>query len=192
MQMASQLGLFGRTTTPLVDDATGRIVYYPDVLDVNECAELFALVLDQAPWKNEQMWMYDKMVDVPRKSAHYGSDCPPLLMDEKTRIEALLDYRFSNVSLNYYRDGRDSVAWHSDRVEELRPNPTIALLSLGSTRQMLLRTKERPRKTFAIDLDPGSVFVMSGPSQDYWEHTIPKTLRPADARISIAFRPYRG
>lgn len=190
--MAAQLGLFGSDTRVLVDDATGRIAYYPDVLSAKESGELFELAVAQAPWKHEQMWMYDKMVDVPRKSAYYGADCPPLLEEVKQRIEALLDYRFSNVSLNYYRDGRDSVAWHSDRVEALRPNPTIALLSLGSTRQMLLRTKERPRTSFAIDLDPGSVFVMSGASQTYWEHTIPKTSRPADSRISIAFRPYRG
>ncbi len=190
--MAAQLGLFGNTDRILVDDASGRIAYYPDVLSAAQSRPLFELLIAQAPWKNEQMWMYDKMVDVPRKSAYYGTDCPPLLLGAKQRIETLLDYAFSNVSLNYYRDGRDSVAWHSDRIEELRPNPTIALLSLGSTRQMLLRTKERPRRTFAIDLDPGSLFVMSGASQEHWEHTIPKTSHPADARISIAFRPYRG
>jgi alkylated DNA repair dioxygenase AlkB len=190
--MAAQLGLFGSTNRVLVDDATGRVAYYPDVLNVSESRELFELVLSHAPWKNEQMWMYDKMVDVPRKSAYYGSDCPLLLLEAKRRIEEQLDYQFSNVSLNYYRSGRDSVAWHSDRIEEMRPNPTIALLSLGSTRQMLLRTKARPRRTLSIDLDPGSVFVMSGASQECWEHTIPKTLRPADPRISVAFRPYRG
>lgn len=190
--MAAQLGLFGTSTRVLVDDASGCITYYPAVLDATESAGLFALVVDQAPWKNEQMWMYDKMVDVPRKVAYFGTEYPAMLVAAKQRIEALLHYQFSNVALNFYRDGRDSVAWHSDRIEELRPNPTIALLSLGSTRQMFLRTKERPRKTFAIDLDPGSVFVMSGPSQVHWEHTIPKTSRPADARISIAFRPYCG
>jgi alkylated DNA repair dioxygenase AlkB len=115
-----------------------------------------------------------------------------MLAGAQARIEALLNDPLPHVSLNYYRDGRDSVAWHSDRIDPQRPNPTIALLSLGSTRQMLVRTKELPRKTHAIDLHPGSVFVMSGPSQVHWEHTIPKTSRPADARISIAFRPYRG
>jgi alkylated DNA repair dioxygenase AlkB len=190
--MAAQLGLFGNSNRILIDDASGRIAYYPDVLNAAESAALFEAVLDQAPWTSETMWMYDKMVDVPRKVAYFGTDCPPILTEAKARIEALLDESLPNISLNFYRDGRDSVAWHSDRIEHVKPNPTIALLSLGSTRQMLLRTKERPRKTLAVDLDPGSVFVMSGPSQVHWEHTIPKTSRPADARVSIAFRPYRG
>lgn len=190
--MAAQLGLFGNTTRVLVDDASGRITYYPAVLDPAESASLFGLVIEQAPWTNETMWMYDKMVDVPRKVAYVGTACPPMLAEAHRRIESLLNERLPNISLNYYRDGRDSVAWHSDRIEQLRPNPTIALLSLGSTRQMLLRTKERPRKTFAIDLEPGSVLVMAGTSQVYWEHTIPKTSRPAEARVSVAFRPYRG
>jgi alkylated DNA repair dioxygenase AlkB len=190
--MASQPGLFGEVARVLVDDASGRIAYYPRVLDERESAGLFALMAAEAPWSTETMWMYDKMVDVPRKVARYGAALPPLLAIAKTRIEAMLGECFSNVSLNYYRDGRDSVAWHSDHIEELAPDPTIALLSLGSTRQMKLRTKAQPRRTFAIDLDPGSVFVMAGASQEHWEHTIAKTARPADARISIAFRPYRG
>ena len=190
--MAAQLGLFGNTTRVLVDDASGRIVYYPAVLDTAEGATLFDLVIEQAPWTNETMWMYDKMVDVPRKVAYFGTACPPILAEAKRRIETLLHESLPNISLNYYRDGRDSVAWHSDRIEQLRPNPTIALLSLGSSRQMLLRTKDRPRKTLAIDLEPGSVFVMAGTSQVHWEHTIPKTTRPTDARVSVAFRPYHG
>ncbi len=190
--MAAQLGLFGNSTSELVNDRTGRIVYYPNVLSAHESFELYRVVLAQAPWTNETMWMYDKMVDVPRKVARFTDTYPPLLAQAKARIESLLGEQFTNVSLNHYRDGRDSVAWHSDHIENAAPDPTIALLSLGSTRQMKLRTKTTPRRTLAIDLDPGSVFVMAGPSQEYWEHTIAKTSRPADARISIAFRPYRG
>lgn len=190
--MATQLGLFGNIARTLVDDATGRIAYLPGVLDPGEAGELFALVMRDAPWTSETMWMYDKMVDVPRLVARFDENVPPMLADVHARIETLLEERLPNVALNYYRDGRDSVAWHSDRIEQLRPNPTIALLSLGSARQMQIRSKAQPRRTFTIDLDPGSLFVMSGASQEHWEHTIPKSSRPADARISIAFRPYRG
>lgn len=190
--MATQLGLFGSAGRVLVGDETGRIAYYPGLLDPHGSASLFALVLEKAPWTNETMWMYDKMVDVPRLVARFDENVPPMLAETKARVEALLGETLPNVALNYYRDGRDSVAWHSDRIEQLRPNPTIALLSLGSTRQMLVRSKAKPRRTLAIDLDPGSLFVMSGPSQTYWEHSIPKTNYRSDARISIAFRPYRG
>ena len=190
--MATQLGLFGSSNRILVDDASGRIAYYPGLLDPREAAELFELVVRDAPWTRETMWMYDKMVDVPRLVARFDGEYPPMLADAKARAEALLGETFANVALNYYRDGRDSVAWHSDRIEQLRPNPTIALLSLGSTRQMVVRTKAKPRRTYAVDLDPGSLFVMAGASQEHWEHTIPKASRPSDARVSIAFRPYRG
>ena len=190
--MATQLALFGGGKRLLVDDDTGRIAYYPGLLNPAESDALFAEMLARAPWSNETMWMYDKMVDVPRLVARFGTEFPPLLADAKERVEAFLGERFTSVGLNYYRDGKDSVAWHSDHVEDLAPFPTIVLLSLGATRRMMVRTKKQPRRTHSIDLDPGSLFVMSGRSQDFWEHTIPKSPRPSDARISIAFRPYRG
>ena len=190
--MYSQLGLFDSGPRVHVDDRSGKIAYYPALLDGPAAAALFHWLLDHAPWSSETMWMYDKMVDVPRLVARFDGEYPPMLAEAKARVEALLGETFANVALNYYRDGRDSVAWHSDRIEQLRPNPTIALLSLGSTRQMVVRTKAKPRRTYAVDLDPGSLFVMAGASQEHWEHTIPKSSRPSDARISIAFRPYRG
>lgn len=190
--MTTQLALFSAGPYTIVNDATGKIAYYPDVLDLAQSRALFETMLTHAPWTNETMWMYDHMVDVPRLVARFGTDLPRELAQAKHRVETLLGERFTNVSLNYYRDGRDSVAWHSDHIEELAPDPTIALLSLGSTRRMMVRTKARPRRTHAIDLEVGSLFVMSGRSQEFWEHTIPKSPRPVDARISIAFRPYRG
>jgi alkylated DNA repair dioxygenase AlkB len=90
--------------------------------------------------------------------------------------------------VQYYRNGNDSVSWHNDHREELIELPTIALLSLGSTREMLVRSKARPRRTFSCDLEPGSLFVMSGRAQEFWEHHIPKVKRPIGPRISVALR----
>ena len=136
------------------------------------------------------MWMYDRMVDVPRLVARYDvADLPPLLSSARARVESFLGERFTSVGLNYYRDGRDSVAWHNDRVDDMPAEPTIALLSLGATRRMQVRTKRKPRVVHGIDLEPGSLLVMSGRSQECWEHTIQKSARPVDARISVAFRP---
>lgn len=189
--MSSQLALFDTGPRVYVDDETGRIAYYPAVLDSEEATRLFRLLLEDAPWSSETMWMYDRVVDVPRLVARYPvtEDLPPLLDAARLRVEAFLGERFTSVGLNYYRDGRDSVAWHSDHLEEMPPQPTIALLSLGATRRMQVRTKHRPRVVHSIDLDAGSLFVMSGRSQEFWEHTITKSPRPTDARISVAFRP---
>ena len=191
--MSTQLALFDSGPRVFVDDETGRIAYYPGILDPEDASELYAWLLKNAPWSAETMWMYDRMVDVPRRVARYGAgEVPPLVDGARRRIELFLGERFTSVGLNYYRDGRDSVAWHSDHLEDMPPEPTIALLSLGATRKMQVRTKRRPRMTHAIDLDAGSVFVMSGRSQEFWEHTISKSTRPTNGRISVAFRPRFG
>lgn len=188
--MTSQMALFDSGPRVLVDDETGRIAYYPNVLGPGEAMQLFRWLLEHAKWSSETMWMYDKMVDVPRLVARYPvEDLPPLLDDARKHVEIVLGEQFTTVGLNYYRDGRDSVAWHNDHLADMPPQPTIAILSLGATRRMQVRTKRRPRVVHGIDLDAGSLFVMSGRSQEYWEHTIAKSPRPTDARISVAFRP---
>jgi alkylated DNA repair dioxygenase AlkB len=134
------------------------------------------------------MWMYDRTVDVPRLIARFapGSERPAELQALQHRIERFLRTTFTSLSVQYYRDGQDSVAWHNDHREELIELPVIALLSLGATREMAIRSKRRPRRTFSIDLEAGSLLVMSGRAQEFWEHTIPKVARPIAPRISVA------
>jgi len=94
--------------------------------------------------------------------------------------------------MNLYRDGRDSVAMHHDRVPELTAGRPIALVSLGAPRRMLIRAIAGRRETLAIDLAPGSLLCMSHASQYTHEHGIPKTRREQPARISVVFRARRG
>lgn len=188
--MSSQLDLFGSAPLVLVDDVTGRVVYHPEVLTPETARELFSWLLQHAAWSNETMWMYDRMVDVPRLVAKYAADdLPAPLAQARDIVERTLGQRFTTVGLNYYRDGRDSVAWHNDHLADMPPEPMIAILSLGATRCMQIRTKRRPRTVHALDLADGSLFVMSGRAQEFWEHTLAKSTRPVDARISVAFRP---
>jgi len=173
-----------------VDDGTGRIAYYPAVLTVAESEAFFERLARDVPWAQERMWMYDRTVEVPRLVAGFGphEPLPADLATLKDRAERVLETQFNSVGLNYYRSASDSVAWHNDHAEELVHRPVIALLSLGSVREMLVRSKARPRRTFACDLDPGSLFVMSGRSQEFWEHHVPKAKRAVTPRISVAFR----
>ena len=189
--MSAQLSLFGAHPLVLEDGPTGTIRYFPAVLNPEAGRTLFRVLLEGAPWTTETMWMYDKDVDVPRLVARFVDldAMPAELRAAKRIVETFLGETFTAVSMNYYRNERDSVAWHSDHLKELAPNPTIALLSLGATRRMQVRTKGQPRRAHAIDLEAGSLFVMSGRSQEFWEHTIAKSTRPSDARISVAFRP---
>ena len=177
-----------------MDDGACAIVYYPDVIDAEESAQMFAHFREKLPWTRERMWMYDHEVDVPRLRAYWTEDqaVPADVVVLRGRMEAFLRVSFTSVSFNLYRDERDSVAWHNDHLEELVDRPVIALLSLGAVRPMQIRTKTRPRKQLEIDLDPGSVLVMSGRSQELWEHHIPKLKRPVPPRISVAFRQRRA
>jgi alkylated DNA repair dioxygenase AlkB len=95
---------------------------------------------------------------------------------------------FTNVGLNLYRDGRDSVAAHNDHLYEIVEGYPIALLSLGATRRMTIRSKSRPRKVLDLDLEPGSLLVMSYETQKNYDHGIPKVGDLVGARIGLAFR----
>lgn len=190
--MALQLGLFGLGPREFVDDASGRIAYHPAVYDAGESGALFTALHDGLTWARESMWMYDHTVTVPRLIARFepGTPLPAPLLEAKERVEALLGTAFNGVSVQCYRDGRDSVAWHSDHTEELIPRAIVALLSLGAVREIHVRTKARPRRQFAVPLEPGSLFVMGGEAQTYWEHHIPKVVEPIAPRISVAFRQH--
>lgn len=190
--VAQQIGLFGATPQVFVDGES-RIVYYPALLDAAESAALFAHLEKSLPWTHETMWMYDHTVAVPRLLARFspGESLPEELHGVKARVEDRLGVEFNSASVQYYRNGSDSVSWHSDHTEDLIERPCVALVSLGAVREMQVRSKARPRRSFSVDLEPGSLLVMSGLAQEQWEHHIPKVARAIAPRISIALRQRR-
>jgi alkylated DNA repair dioxygenase AlkB len=157
---------------------------------------VFERLLDAVPWRAEQRKMYDRVVDVPRLLCFYGEDAAlpdPVLtaalgaLNAHYRAELGEDFRTAGLCL--YRDGRDSVAYHGDTIGRGKTQDTmVAILSLGTPRALLLR----PRGGGAsrrYELGHGDLIVMGGSCQRTWEHAIPKTSRPAGARISVQFRP---
>jgi alkylated DNA repair dioxygenase AlkB len=190
--VAQQIGLFGVAPQVFVNDESS-IVYYPALLDAAESTDLFAYLQQTLSWTQETMWMYDHTVAVPRLLARFAPDepLPGALNDVKARAEAQVQTRFNSVSVQYYRDGSDSVAWHSDHTEDLIERPYVALVSLGAVREMQIRSKAKPRRAFSVDLEPGSLLVMGGLAQEQWEHHIPKVTRAIAPRISIALRQRR-
>jgi len=190
--VSRQLGLFASSPrTVVTDDETGTIVYVPDVFDRDESERLFAALRDEIPWESDRRWMYDREVDVPRLVAHYDEPPFPSALEEiRVRVEPYVQVTIERIGLNFYRDERDSVAWHNDRIAVFGSAPTIALVSLGATRRMLLRTKPvvARKRSLSLDLEAGSLLIMQGASQLNWEHSIPKEKRPIAARISVALR----
>jgi len=137
--------------------------------------------------------MYDRDVDVPRLTAHFRLDpdergVPEVIRAAAGKVTAATGAPFTGVGLNFYRDGRDSVAPHNDLLDEIVRGFPIALLSLGATRRMTIRAKEPPKRVLHVDLAAGSLLVMSYETQLHYTHGIPKTKEPVGPRISLAFR----
>jgi alkylated DNA repair dioxygenase AlkB len=191
-----QLGLFDSTETVLADDERGRIRYTPGFVDGDTAAAWFAELRGAVEWRRERRLMYEREVDVPRLMGHFRLDPPPagtpdVILEASRRVHERLDVPFTSVGLNFYRDGRDSVAPHNDHLDEIQKGFPIALLSLGAMRRMTVRAKASPRRIFHIDLEPGSLFVMDYATQIHYTHGIPKTTEPVGERISLAFRVKR-
>jgi len=184
-------GLFKPGPRQLLDDAEGGVSYRPDVVDAATARQWFDALRDGVAWRAQRRPMYDRIVDVPRLVAAYRLDDPGLpesLAQAAVLLRAETGEPFNAVGLNHYRDGRDSVAPHNDKLHSLVPGHPIALLSLGATRRMTIRAKPPHRHVQHIDLQPGSLLLMSYASQLHYEHGIPKTRDPVGARISLAFR----
>jgi alkylated DNA repair dioxygenase AlkB len=188
----SQMSLFGSASeTVLVDDERGRIVYTPGLLPADVARAWFAELREAVAWKSQRRRMYDRDVDVPRLLAHHRLDegrVPDAIRRAADKLIAVTGVPFNTVGLNFYRDGRDSVAPHNDHLDEIAGGFPIALLSLGATRRMTIRAKQPPRRVLHVDLAAGSLLVMSYETQLHCTHGIPKTREPVGPRISLAFR----
>ena len=153
---------------------------------------LFTTIVDAAPWEQRRVHMYDRMVDEPRLTAWYGKALvdpalPAIVPAMAHALSERYGRTFDSVGAALYRDGRDSVAWHGDRIPPEIVDPVVAILSLGSPRTLRLRAKTAHRDTRAFTLAPGDLLVMGGASQRTWEHSIPKVAR-ARPRMSLQFR----
>jgi len=193
MAPMSQMPLFADVSeTVLVDDQLGRIVYTPGVVTAEIARAWFTELSEGVEWKTQRRRMYDRDVDVPRLMVHFrlapDERVPGAIRAAAGMVIAIAGAPFNSVGLNFYRDGRDSVAAHNDHLDEIVDGSPIALVSVGAVRRMIIRTKKPPRRAMHIDLEAGSLLVMSYETQRHYTHGIPKTREPVGPRISLAFR----
>lgn len=157
--------------------------------------EIFEALVSRVPWRAEQRQMYDRVVDVPRLVHTYLEGVPlphPVLVDARTALSAHylpeLGEPFVTAGCCYYRDGRDSVAWHGDTIGRGRTADTmVAIVSFGDPRRLVLRPRGGGSST-AVEMGHGDLVVMGGSCQRTWEHAVPK-VAAAGPRISVQFRP---
>jgi alkylated DNA repair dioxygenase AlkB len=147
---------------------------------------LFADVLATAPFEGHERWMYDRRVAEPRLTTREWAHPPAVVRDMAAALTARYERDVSVVSANLYRDGRDSVAWHGDRVGRHQDETVVAILSLGAVRRFLLRPKAGGA-SIRLEPGPGDLVVLGGTCQRTWEHSVPKCAA-AGPRISVMFR----
>ncbi len=205
--MIEQFDMFGDTNLDSSKNnhhiiKNGEYIYIPDFFSKPEGNDLLIKLREKTLWKQESMNLYGKQLPFPRLTAWYGDNDKPYrfsgitlqpnpwtddLLYIKNKVEAQSGKVFNSVLLNQYRDGSDSISWHTDAEPELGKNPVIASVTFGETRKFQLRhiqTKER----IDIELIHGSLLIMKGELQHFWQHQIPKTTTVKNGRINLTFR----
>ncbi len=170
--------------------------------NVFEDVDYFSLVKEEINWQEKEITLFGKKIMQPRLVAFYGNEgvaykysgqimqaelWSSLLVSIKNKVEKVTKASFNSCLLNYYRDGNDSMGWHQDNEKELGNNPTIASVSFGATRVFKLKHISRDVK-MDILLSDKSLLLMSGATQHYYKHAIPKTKKAVKPRINLTFR----
>lgn len=183
--------------------ADADLAFDPHWLDIGEADALFAELLARVPWEIHRIRLFGRLVDSPRLSCWIGDPeavytysgtrfvphaWPEALLPIRERLNRECGVDFNSVLANLYRDGADSMGWHSDSEAELGPRPDIASLSLGATRRFALKDRRDAARKLALELPPGSLLLMRGDTQTHYRHALPRTAKPVGPRINLTFR----
>lgn len=155
------------------------------------------------PWRREYIKMYGKHLALPRLTSWHGDPSKSYsysgihstpqpwnkgLLYIKDKIEQTTGFSFNSVLLNWYRSGEDHMSWHADDEPELGNNPVIASVNFGVTRDFVLRRSDDHTQKIVIPLAHGSLLVMAGQLQHYWQHSVPKRKTVQGSRFNLTFR----
>jgi alkylated DNA repair dioxygenase AlkB len=191
-----------KTKTGLTYIENGEYLFYPNFFTKSDSDIFLQKLKSEIEWKQESMNMYGKKINFPRLTAWYGDNDKPYsfsgitlspkvwneeLISIKRKIEPIAKVNFNSVLLNLYRDGNDSISWHTDAEKELGINPVIASVNFGATRKFQLR-HIKTKKKIEIELTHGSLLIMRGELQHFWQHQVPKTAQKVNERINLTFR----
>ena len=183
-----------------------ELLYLPLWVDAVTADCWLQALIAETPWSQPQVRLYGRSFAVPRLVAWYGDaqaryrysglvheplPWTPLLAVVRQRVEQQVGESLNGVLLNLYRDGQDAMGWHSDDEPELGPEPLVVSLNLGATRRFDLRRTGSTRIEHSLELEHGSLLVMSGPTQHHWQHQIARTRKVLTPRLNLTFRQIR-
>lgn len=190
-------GLGGKKIFDLPD---AELILIDNFFNKEESDHYYEILLHQTKWREYEMEIFDKTVTAPRMISWYqdrgitgaAENClewTPELLAIRKRVESEVELDFNAVLLNLYRNGKDSVAWHSDKEDNSGRNSVIASVTFGETRMFRLRHKFRKDLTqVKIPLHHGSFLLMAGTTNTFWQHQVPKTAKDVLPRINLTFR----
>ncbi len=179
------------------------ISYISNFIPFEEAHSLFDILKQTISWQQDDITVFGKTYNQPRLTALYSEIDKPytysnitmfpkpftaVLVELKNKIECISKSTFNSVLLNLYRDGSDSNGWHADNEKELGTNPEIASVSIGATRVFHFKHRTLTKEKHKINLENGSLLLMTGEMQHHWLHHIPKTKKPIGERINLTFR----
>lgn len=180
-----------------------EISYIEYWLAPDQALSTMQLLLAELAFTQHPVRMFGRELPAPRLSAWVGDPgatytysrvrheplpWTPTLSRLRAQLLAELGVDFNSVLVNRYRDGRDSMGWHSDDERELGPEPLIASVSLGAARVLRFRGRAGDRRRSALELTSGSLLLMAGRTQQLYQHAIDKTREIVGERINLTFR----
>lgn len=181
----------------------GTVYLLPNAFSLEESDEHLTVLQYDIAWKQEPIKIFGKEVLQPRLTAWYGDEdkmytysgitMKPLpwtntLLQIKEKVEQIAAYKFNSVLLNFYRDGQDSMGWHRDNEKELGGDPVIASVSFGVARKFQFRYYKDYKRVISFELEHGSLLLMSGSTQNHWQHRLPKSSNVPGPRVNLTFR----
>lgn len=174
-------------------------------INTKESDRLLGYFINNIPWRQDSIRMFNKEHKIPRLQQWYGDTGSvyvwsgirmeplpwiPELEHLRDEVQKVTGHEFNSVLLNYYRNGQDMVSWHSDDEPGLGRKPCIASISFGIGRDFIMRRIDDFDHKIKIHLTNGSLLVMDGDTQNFWQHTIPRRIKVKGPRVNLTFRNF--
>ncbi|HMV78085.1 MAG TPA: alpha-ketoglutarate-dependent dioxygenase AlkB [Leptospiraceae bacterium] len=189
------------TRTEILSGEQGSLIYCPGFFSTQDSGKFFKNLQTEIRWQENEITLFGKKIKEPRLTAFLGNEgikykysgslrsaekWTDTLLEIKQKSENEFNSEFNCVLCNLYRNGQDSMGWHSDDEKELGADPIILSLSFGAERKFLLKEKEG-RNRISLNLKSGDALFMGRGIQRNWKHCIPKSIKSTE-RISLTFR----
>lgn len=180
----------------------GIVNYHPMAFSPEEIHAFFECLSAEITWQQDVVKLFGKTYITDRKVAWYAEKrfiyrysgqskialpFSPTLLDIKSRVEKITGAEYNACLLNFYHSGSEGMGWHSDNEKSIRPQSSIASVSLGAIRKFQFKHKSNGQKLDLL-LHSGSLLDMRAETQEYWLHALPKSKKVTEARINLTFR----